>query len=185
MLFQAARPSLLNGIENVISRTDLADRGIFLTLAPIGEQQRTLRPSFGGSSRSRDRASWARCLTQVVRGLQGLQAVHLTALPRMANFALWATACGTALSPAGTLRSKGAVEVVEADPVAICVRKLMVERSSWAGTASDLLRAASNLAGDDVSKRGAGWPNISPLDRTDRTEGDCIDIFSIHRIEHL
>ena len=40
VLFQAARPLLFNGIEDVISRPDLADRGIFLTLAPIGEQQR-------------------------------------------------------------------------------------------------------------------------------------------------
>jgi hypothetical protein len=40
VLFQAARPILLNGIEDVISRPDLADRAIFLTLPPIGEAQR-------------------------------------------------------------------------------------------------------------------------------------------------
>src|SRR6266478_9829905 len=40
VLFQAARPILLNGIEDVISRPDLGDRAIFLTLAPIGEVQR-------------------------------------------------------------------------------------------------------------------------------------------------
>ena len=40
MLFEAARPILLNGIEEVVSRPDLGDRAIFLTLAPIGEAQR-------------------------------------------------------------------------------------------------------------------------------------------------
>src|SRR5205807_392394 len=40
VLFEAARPILLNGIEEVISRPDLGDRAIFLTLAPIGEVQR-------------------------------------------------------------------------------------------------------------------------------------------------
>jgi hypothetical protein len=30
----------VNGIEDVVGRADLADRGIFLTLAPIGEQYR-------------------------------------------------------------------------------------------------------------------------------------------------
>src|SRR5262244_4678360 len=40
VLFEAARPILLNGIEEVISRPDLGDRAIFLTLAPIGEAQR-------------------------------------------------------------------------------------------------------------------------------------------------
>ena len=37
---EAARPLLVNGIEDVISRPDLADRSIFLTLAPIGKQER-------------------------------------------------------------------------------------------------------------------------------------------------
>jgi hypothetical protein len=36
MLFEAARPILLNGIEEVISRPDLGDRAISLTLPPIG-----------------------------------------------------------------------------------------------------------------------------------------------------
>src|SRR5213595_1643319 len=40
VLFQAARPMLVNGIEEVITRPDLADRAIFLTLGPIGEEQR-------------------------------------------------------------------------------------------------------------------------------------------------
>jgi hypothetical protein len=40
VLFEAARPILLNGIEEVVSRPDLGDRAIFLTLAPIGEAQR-------------------------------------------------------------------------------------------------------------------------------------------------
>jgi hypothetical protein len=34
LVFRAARPILLNGIEDVISRPDLADRAIFLTLPP-------------------------------------------------------------------------------------------------------------------------------------------------------
>ena len=40
VLFEAARPILLNGIEEVVSRPDLGDRAIFLTLAPIGEADR-------------------------------------------------------------------------------------------------------------------------------------------------
>src|SRR4029079_17404674 len=40
VLFKAARPTLLNGIEDVVGRLDLADRTIFLTLGPIGEEQR-------------------------------------------------------------------------------------------------------------------------------------------------
>jgi hypothetical protein len=61
VLFQATRPILLNGIDDVISRPDLADRALFLTLLPIDGDR---RPSFGGNSRSRARASWGLCLTR-------------------------------------------------------------------------------------------------------------------------
>jgi hypothetical protein len=37
---QAARPLILNGIEEVITRPDLADRSIFLTLPPVAEARR-------------------------------------------------------------------------------------------------------------------------------------------------
>ena len=40
ILFAAARPIILNGIEEVITRPDLANRTILLTLAPIAERQR-------------------------------------------------------------------------------------------------------------------------------------------------
>ena len=51
VLFQAARPILLNGIEDVVSRADLADRAIFLTLYQRWRrrQRRTAGPTASGS----------------------------------------------------------------------------------------------------------------------------------------
>jgi hypothetical protein len=40
VLFQAARPLLVNRIEDVISRPDLADRSIFLTVPPVADARR-------------------------------------------------------------------------------------------------------------------------------------------------
>jgi hypothetical protein len=40
VLFQAARPTILNGIEDVITRQDLADRAIFLTMGSLRDEQR-------------------------------------------------------------------------------------------------------------------------------------------------
>ena len=42
ILFAAARPIILNGIEDIVTRPDLADRAILLMLAPIAERQRRL-----------------------------------------------------------------------------------------------------------------------------------------------
>ena len=40
VLFDAQRPVILNGIEDIVVRPDLADRAIFLTLEPIPEERR-------------------------------------------------------------------------------------------------------------------------------------------------
>ena len=164
VLFEAARPILLNGVEEVISRPDLGDRAIFLTLAPIGEAQRRpenglwrefeiVRPHILGA-----------LLDAVVHGLRTLGRVHPERLPRMADFAIWAAACEAALWPAGTFANayaanrRAAIEdMIEADPVAAGVRRFMAERSAWTGSAADLLRAA-DFVGDEVWKRSAGWP---------------------------
>jgi hypothetical protein len=44
------------------------------------------------------------------------------------------------------------------DQVAAFVRDIMAERSSWTGTADDLLRTVADRAGDGILKDGAGWP---------------------------
>jgi hypothetical protein len=165
VLFQAARPILLNGIEDIISRVDLADRAIFLTLVPIGEQQR--RPE--ADLWREFELAWPRILgallDAVVHGLQRLPGVRLGSLPRMADFALWATACETAFWPAGTFarayeaNRRAAIEsVVDADPVAACVREIMTERSAWTGSAADLLRAGADHSGDGTARGSPGWP---------------------------
>jgi len=164
VLFEAARPILLNGIEEVISRPDLGDRAIFLTLAPIGEVQRRPESELWREFEVACPHILGALLDAVVHGLHTLGRVRLDRLPRMADFALWAAACETALWPAGTFtrayaaNRRAAIEgMIEADPVAAWVRGLMAERSAWTGSAADLLQAA-NFAGDELWKRSAGWP---------------------------
>jgi hypothetical protein len=95
--------------------------------------------------------------------LRAVGAIHFETLPRMADFALWAAACETALWPANTFarvyaanRSAAIESVIEADPIATCVRAMMVDRTMWSGTASELLRLCAESARDEISK-GAAW----------------------------
>jgi hypothetical protein len=83
----------------------------------------------------------------------------------MADFALWATASETAFCRSGDFlhayraNCRAAIEdVVEADSVAAQVRDIMRERSTWAGTASDLLRFGTDFGGNAPSRRSAEWP---------------------------
>jgi hypothetical protein len=165
VLFEAARPILLNGIEDVINRADLADRAIFLTLAPIAEEQRRSEAELWREFEHARPAILGALLDALAEGLRELPRARLQRLPRMADFALWATACETALWPAGCFartyeanRKAAVVDAIDADPVAACVREIMAERSTWTGSAADLLRAGADLAADGVLSRGSGWP---------------------------
>jgi hypothetical protein len=164
VLFQAARPILLNGIEDVISRPDLADRALFLTLAPIADRRRrSERQLWRDFEEARPRILGS-FLDAAAHGVGNLAGIHLEQLPRMADFALWATACETAFWPAGTFarayqaNRRAAIEdIIDADPVAARVRQIMANRSTWTGSASDLLRAGADLAGPGFPSGVAAW----------------------------
>jgi hypothetical protein len=164
VLFQAARPAILNGIEDIVCRSDLADRAIFLTLEPIADERRRMeRQLWREFEVARPRILGA-LFDAAAQGLRGLSRVRLERLPRMADFALWATACETAFWPPGTFlrvydaNRRAAIErVIEADPVAVFVREIMAVRGTWAGRASDLLRVRI-AAGEDVLDGTTGWP---------------------------
>jgi hypothetical protein len=165
VLFQAARPILLNGIEDVISRPDLADRAIFLTLPPIGEAQRRPEAELWREfeiARPRILGALLDAAAQGLRTLTG-SGCRPGGLPRMADFTLWATACETALWPAGTFarayeaNRRAAIEsMIDADPVASCVREIVARRNNWIGTAAELLSLSVAYSGDRVSC--CSWP---------------------------
>jgi hypothetical protein len=164
VLFQAARPTILNGIEDVITRQDLADRAIFLTMGSLRDEQR--RPEtdlWREFELARPRILGA-LLDVVAHGLRMHRHIHFVRLPRMADFAKWATACESALWPSGTFRKaydanrRRAVEdAVEADPLAACVRAIMAKQTRWVGTASDLFNAVG-VGGDHLAGKIQDWP---------------------------
>jgi hypothetical protein len=98
-------------------------------------------------------------------GLRTLSGGCLKQLPRMADFALWATACETVLWPAGTFirayeeNRRAAIEgVIEADPVAEHVRDMLAKATTWTGSASDLHRIGADRSPDGRSARSSSWP---------------------------
>jgi hypothetical protein len=165
VLFQAARPIILNGIEDVITRPDLGDRAIFLTLPHLQEERRRAEKEIWRAFESAQPHILGALLDAASHGLRALPEVRLEQLPRMADFALWATACETAFCSAGGFlhaykanRRSAIEDVVEADPVAARIRDIMAERTLWSGNASELLRVAAYPSRDDASRTGVGWP---------------------------
>jgi hypothetical protein len=165
VLFEACRPVILNGIEEFVTRPDLADRALILTLDPIPEERRRPEAELWAAFEAERPRILGALLDAVVEGLKRLPETHLPKLPRMADFALWATACETAFWPVGTFMSAYCAnrdltvdEVIDADSVASAVRMLVAEQATWVGTATDLLDALAKMAGERITK-SKNWPN--------------------------
>jgi hypothetical protein len=164
MLFDSCRPIIINGIEDFITRTDLADRSIFSTLQEIQENKRKDEEKLWAEfNRERPKILGA-LLTAVSLGLKRLPHVKLERLPRMADFTKWTTACEPALWTSGTFvaaydanRMEAVETVLDADPVATGLREFMATRTAWTGTASELLGSLS-LVVTEAERRGKAWP---------------------------
>lgn len=164
VLLTATRPMILNGIENCVLRPDLADRCIFLNLEHIPDDRRRAEKEFWDAFELRRPYILGALLDAMAHGLERLPETRLETLPRMADFAVWLTACETALWPAGTFsgaydanRATAIDDVIDADPVAMAVCELMALKPAWKGTATDLLAALNALVGKQ-SKLPTTWP---------------------------
>jgi hypothetical protein len=80
VLFDAVRPVILNGIEDVVTRPDLADRALFLTLEPIPEKERNCGPSSRPRTRKTSTRQKTRAMAQMPVGR--CSGKHSRQLPR-------------------------------------------------------------------------------------------------------
>jgi hypothetical protein len=162
ILFNGTRPVAFNGIEDVATRPDLVERTILLWLARPKRRRREkeIDTAFEGAASG----IFGALLDGLVKGLQGIDDINDSDLPRMADFAAWAESCCRAYWPAGTFLEaykqnlRQAVEVVlDASPVASAVRALMADRAEWRGGATELLLVLSAIVGEKQAKE-RDWP---------------------------
>src|SRR5205807_2330135 len=137
-------------------------------LPPISDAQRRAEAELWADFERARHGILGALLDIVAHGLARSRDARATSLPRMADFALWAAACETALWPAGTVAQayrdnhQAITEsVIEADPVASCVRNIMENRDQWDGTASEFLQAADQLQRQEAYIGRADWPRTS------------------------
>src|SRR5215208_4286958 len=91
------KPVILNGITDVVSRPDLLDRALIVSLPPIPEQERRSEAELWREFEQARPAILASLFDAVSGALSSVEDVRLEGMPRMADFALWATAAEEAL----------------------------------------------------------------------------------------
>lgn len=164
-VLMACRPVVVNGIPDLLSQPDLADRSLSITLRRVPDHLRqterevrarfeTLRPSILGA-----------LLDAVVVGLRDRDTVSTAGLPRMADFAQLVIAAETACPwPAGTfMRAYTAAQMVVAgglldgNEFGAAVRELVERCGQWKGNYQALLETLS-VNYDTRRPLPRGWP---------------------------
>jgi len=164
-LFDATRPVILNGITDVATRADLLDRAIIVVLPTIPEEKRRPESELWGEFEEALPEILGSLFDAVSTALRELPNVDLASLPRMADFAKWATAAESALGvgPGEFMeayngsRQEINERALEADPVAMAIVKLMESHEEWIGPTAKLLKELRGLVDEDV-RRYKTWP---------------------------
>ena len=150
-VFYALRPVILNGINKLAGRSDLADRAIRLELKPIPDEEREPQALLWKNFRQ-DRPHILGALFDAVStALRRMDDVTLDRPPRMADFARWAVAAEPAFPTFGVgeggaflhaykqNRAVASKTAVEADTVASAIRAMLDDVGEWTGTVTELM----------------------------------------------
>jgi putative DNA primase/helicase len=167
MIFEGARPVMINGIPHLTDRADLADRSVTIHLSSIPDSQR--RPEddlLADFEKARPRILGA-LLDAASRALAKVASVRLDRAPRMADFAKWVVAAAASLGwepgeffAAYEGNRRDVVEAAfEADAVAVAIWKLLTAEplEGFQGTATELLAALNNIVSESTRK-SRYWP---------------------------
>lgn len=166
-IFYAKRPIVLTGIEELATRSDLLDRCVIVQLPRIPEERRIAEADFLKAFDAAAPGILGAVLDAVSAAIRNRPTTHIERLPRMADFALWATAAETGLGlrpgeflEAYTVNRQEANETaLESSPVAKYILQL-ADAGGWAGTPSDLHAKIETLA-TDQERHAKSWPKTA------------------------
>jgi len=165
-LFQAARPILMNGIEELATRGDLLDRGILLWLPQIEEKDRRPDDELAEDFQAALPGILGALYDAVAAALKGQATVKLSSYPSMAQFAKWAIAAEQHLGwqlgsfqEAYEKNREAANELsLEATPISAALKEFItLKMGAWSGTATDLLGELNKQVAESVT-RMRSWP---------------------------
>ncbi|MCZ6653515.1 MAG: hypothetical protein O7D91_10875 [Planctomycetota bacterium] len=97
VILDVQRPIILNGIEELVTRGDLLDRSICITLPTIETGRRKTETEFWGAFERAKPRILGGLLNAVSTALKNVASTRLRLLPRMADFATWVVSAESAL----------------------------------------------------------------------------------------
>ncbi len=163
-LFDAMRPVMMNGIEELVTRGDLLERSLIVHLPTLNDETRREEEELDRAFEEARPYILGALLDAVSTALRNVKTVQLERRPRMADFARWCVAAESALDcESGAFmgayasnRSNAHELALEASPVAAALIPFVEEKESWTGTAAELLEELIRRVPDERLREG--WP---------------------------
>jgi hypothetical protein len=168
-IIQASRPVILNGIPDLSSTPDLADRSLAVHLPRIETHNRQTEDEFWQEFELVYPKILGGLLDALSIALRNIGTIELADLPRMADFAKVVESAAPALGwPEGSFLDalKGNATdlsniALDSDPVAMAIVNLLhISNGDFYGTATELLEKLNDQITDDIRKQRT-WPNTA------------------------
>lgn len=166
VIYNFQRTISLNGINQVVHKSDLLDRSILLNLERISPEKRKEAQIFWVEFELDRPLILGAIFDTLVKALALYSTVKIDKLPRMADFARWGYAIAEASGFSGEAFIKAyscniAIqhdEAIEANPVAQTIMQFMYDRDAWNGTPAELYNLLTPIAFKLQISQSWGWP---------------------------
>lgn len=171
--FNVQRPMILNGIGDMIRKSDLSDRAITVTMKTIEDTERMPKEQFIAEFNAKKSEFMGALFDGVSEALKNINDVKLDKYPRMADFLRWIVAAEPSvfkksgrLEKAYTNNIKNMSSIlIESDLVGNAIKKLLKnDGGEWSGTSNNLLQTLEDLLPDDKKDRilkDSTWPKAA------------------------
>jgi putative DNA primase/helicase len=175
--FNGFRPVILNGIDDVATRADLASRAITLKLPPLDPTRRRDEKEYWAEFEGAQAKILGALLSALAATLESLRSVQVQSGFRMADFGRWGTAVERALGwPRGAFATAYRANLrqteesaLEADSIASIIEGELLDRfeGRWQGNMEQLLRELNTIR--PIGFRDRNWP------RSPRQLSSCLE----------
>lgn len=166
IVYKLQRTVALNGISQVITKPDLLDRSILVTLERMKPEQRIAEEEFWKFFNDEKPQILGAIFDVLSKALKIWPDTFLESMPRMADFARWGYAIAEAMGRKGDDFIKAYQdniklqndEAIENSPVAQAILTFMEDKDEWEGTAAELLRQLNKVVFTTDIARSPYWP---------------------------
>lgn len=165
-LFYARRPIILNGIDDLTTRPDLADRAITIFLARIPQSERRTERELWPAFEAARPGILGALFDAMVTALKGSPKTCPDELDRMADFIHWTIAaepsfpaeCADFLTTYLAVRRDAEEATIERDLVAMAVVRMLEKEGPWTGSMSDLGERLLAFVPNGGGRKPRDWP---------------------------